>query len=220
MKRSASVSLLLTLVTVGGCASTGGDGASGDDDLWPDADAGQPHADAREIIPVDACVPAWHNILVDPGFDENSPDWLQEPPVIGAMTPAPDTAPNAAYLAGGSSLVQELSQVVGVPADATRLRVTGKIFISTAEDNSQNVAYDRLDIDIFDEAGTKLEHLGAEPTFSNLQASDAFAPFELELAMPHAGQRVRVAFLVRTDPSITSSFVLDTLSVDAFGCGP
>jgi hypothetical protein len=213
-----------TALTCVACATTPGGGDGDDDDLgFADADPFD-FADASggpaDATPPDACTPQWVNLLADPDFDVGGGAWVQNPAgLIVSSSPAPHTAPNAAYMGISNSVAHEVSQVVLIPADASMLRVRGQLYVSTSE--APNAAYDRLDIKLFDGGGIELAHLpGTPPTASNLTANNAFTAFEYAAPMAFAGQQVRLAFLVTMDGSIRSDFVVDTVALEAFACPP
>jgi hypothetical protein len=212
--------LWLSLVALGACAQ-------GTSDQRYDPDAMEsPFIDADPQIfvdaaPPDACVPQWKNLLVDPAFDEGGAAWTQTPAAVVAPagSPAPETPPNAAYLGNGVSQDQILAQAVTVPADASMLRVRGVRDITTSENPLS--PYDKLAIELRSADQVVLEALPAsQPTWSNLTVTAGFEPFELVATMPYAGMAVTLTIHVTTDASIPTSFVLDSLAVEALTCTP
>jgi hypothetical protein len=230
-----AISVLLAL---GACASTRAsaddDGSQGDDEggeadarmpvdarpvvdaaLIEAIDAARPSADASQPEP-DACVPSWHDLLVNPSFEGGGNGWTQAPEdlIRDDIGPGADTPTYAAWLGGVADGDDSLTQDVAIPADATGLRVTGKRFIASVEEPGGS-EYDTLDIALLDTAGGQLELL---QHLSDNDADESWQPFDIMAASAHAGTTVRLSFHATTDVSLNTNFFLDTLTLQVLRC--
>lgn len=204
----------------GALSLLGADAAVASADGAPAVDAPPPPPDAEPPPPPpppDACVPAWTQLLANPGFESGAAGWSQTGSVITdeAAMPIPAQAGTwAAWLAGANSTDDRLSQEVTVPASATALRVRGWQCFVTADLAGDD---DHFTAELRSAGGTTLETLHA---VGNLGVGTVCGWTELEwnAAAAHAGETIQLFFRGTTDGSYPTSFYLDSLALEAFAC--
>jgi len=114
-----------------------------------------------------------------------------------------------AWLDGyGSAHTDTVSQKVAIPAGKSTANLTFYLHVDTAETTTSS-AYDKLNVQVFNSAGTLLKTLA---TYSNLNAASGYSAHTLSLA-PYIGQTVTIKFTGTEDASLQTSFVLDDVTL-------
>ena len=156
-------------------------------------------------------------------FDEGHVGWTEEPsnvPVIIMPNPAmftPDSGTFIARLAGTNSIEHTLLQTFDLPKQTTLLTVRARFCFET--DEPQGVpARDVLTIVLRDATtNVKLDDIGQ---FSNIDAGPvcAWSTFEKEVNLSSQPGKVTLEFHAVVDDLNITSFNVDTLDIEAFGC--
>lgn len=178
---------------------------------------------------MDACVPVQTQLLANPTFDlsPQGSDWVQVP--IKATSPiitnnsdeTPNSAPYYAWLGGfagsnGNSVTDQLYQDVAVPADTTKLVLSGVRVVNTFETDN-TTPYDTATVELAKTDGTPIE------TALSLSNEDddgtlSWTSFSHSFTKLGAGQTVRLLFTSTNDFSNPTNFMFDTLQLTATHC--
>jgi hypothetical protein len=185
--------------------------------------------DARSIDATpDACIPQITELLANPVFDltPQGMGWQQTaidptyPPITSDGVTA-QTMPYKVWLGGfvatniGSYATDIVYQDVVVPANTTKLELTGFYIVGTQETTTTS-AYDTGNFDLLQTNGTPIEGILA---LSNLSVTgSAWVPVDHVFASGVAGQTVRLRMTSSNDFSNVTNFFLDTLSLKATHC--
>ena len=114
-----------------------------------------------------------------------------------------------AWLDGyGTTHTDTVSQKVTITAGKTSANLTYYLHIDTAETTTTS-AYDKLNVQVFNSAGTLLKTLA---TYSNLNAASGYSAHTVSLAA-YIGQTVTIKFTGTEDASLQTSFVLDDVTL-------
>lgn len=190
------------------------------------------------VIPTtDECARAWQPVaLQNPGFDEGSIGWVDEPPdqpVIFQPDPAdfqPHSAPFIARLGATNLLAQTLAQELELPAGTTRIRLRGQRCIESDEMDPA-VPKDTMNIALHDTAtGALLAELaqwdngdgGALCQWSSFAEEQALFNLTANLPAnpptPTNATPARLSFHSVLDDLYITSFNIDTLALEVFAC--
>jgi PKD repeat protein len=113
-----------------------------------------------------------------------------------------------AWLDGyGSAHTDTVSQTVTIPSGKTSATLSYALHINTAESGS--TAYDKLNVQVLNSAGTVLATLA---TYSNVNAASGYTVHTANLAA-YIGQTVTIKFTGTEDSSLQTSFVLDDVTL-------
>jgi hypothetical protein len=174
---------------------------------------------------------AWQNttsppvqLLLNPGFDLGHVNWVESTlsasSIItndSALTEIKSHSPSyLAWLGGYTNALDDLSQIVTVPAGATSITLTFYYAIFTAETTVG--AHDTMDVYTYDSTTSQYTPLA---TFSDDMATPAWTRFTITLPTSLAGKTFEIGFRATTDGNnkITNFFV-DTVSLDVAVCTP
>ncbi len=186
------------------------------------ADASSPpDAAAPDAMP---CTPStWKPLLANGDFESGNTVWTKVGNggnVIKQNGSLPFNAQGgtwAAHLVGFNSADQTLSQSFTVPASATAMRLRGyKCYVST--EPMSTTAYDILTFELRNAAGSSV--LETLDSISNLDIGGicSWTSFEYTAASAHAGQSITLALHGISDSLSLTSFVVDTMVLEAFAC--
>jgi serine protease len=113
-----------------------------------------------------------------------------------------------AWLDGyGSAHTDTVSQSVTIPSGKTSATLSYALHIDTSESGS--TAYDKLNVQVLNSAGTVLATLA---TYSNVNAASGYTVHTANLAA-YIGQTVTIKFTGTEDASLATSFVLDDVTL-------
>jgi len=181
-----------------------------------------PMIDAPVMIDA-GCTPTTTELLLNPALDltPRAVSWTE---VSGqavdlitdqAGTPAAHTAPYRAWLGGFDSNSDALFQTVTIPANTTKLELSGVYAVGTGE-TTTTIQYDHGDIALANTAGTIVEDV---LPLSNLSVTTvAWTSFDHIFAATFSGQTLQVRMTATGDVSNATSFFFDTLSLKATHC--
>jgi PKD repeat protein len=156
------------------------------------------------------CAPA--QLLGNPGFETGSAaPWSATPGVINDhSTEPPHSGLWDAWLDGyGHTHTDTLSQTVTLPAGCSSYTLSFWLHIDTAETTTTK-AYDTLQVQILDSAGTVLSTLH---TYSNLDHNTGYALHSFDLSA-YAGRRITLKFTGSEDYELQTSFVIDDTAIN------
>lgn len=181
------------------------------------ADAGLPSADA-------GCTEQTLSVLSNANFDQGSANWGELSgggfQIITLDSEIPGvTAESGSHLAwlGGYSLgttAQDiLYQDVAVPAGATAMSFRGKIWIDTQENTG--LAWDTLKVELVTTSGIVLKSLGS---WSNLNTTTSWTDISVDATGSYSGQTIRLRWTADLDATKSTSFLVDSLVLDATTC--
>jgi hypothetical protein len=180
----------------------------------PDAMIAPPDA-----APADACSPGWIQLLGNGDFESGNTVWTAtsnggDVIRMGSSPWPPQGGSWQALFLGYNSASQSLTQTVTIPAGATALRLRGYRCFVTNE--TASVPYDNLTIEL-KQGAALLETLAA---YSNVDAGTvcSWTALQVDASSAHAGQTVTLKLLASSDSATATSFGLDTLVLEAFGC--
>jgi hypothetical protein len=199
------------------------DGARGPA-IGPDADvvvrAGN---DGGATPDTGVCVGTTRQLLTNGSFEQGETGWLVSVaggfPIVyvatGAGGTAPDviaqSPPNVTWIGGYARADDSISQNITFPASATSMTLTFFYAIVTRELGP--IENDAMDVQIMAGAQTlSLAHFG------NQNAVSAWTRFSAALPSSLAGQTVTLRFHGTTNPTATTSFYVDTVSVQVVTC--
>ena len=157
-------------------------------------------------------------LLVNGNFDAGPGlPWLEDSggwgPVIldqaNGLPVEPFTGAFAAWLGGIDAVTMTLSQDVSVPAQATGLRLQGYLRMATEE----YYPFDTLEIEITTTSGAPLELLLRWNCTDGYYAT--WTLFSVDASSAYAGQTIRLHIRAYCDPSLSTSFFLDSLTLQA-----
>jgi subtilisin family serine protease len=150
-------------------------------------------------------------LLLNPGFESGNVNWVTTAGVIDSTaSPAARTGAWKAWLNGyGTTHTDSAYQQVAIPATATTATLSFWLRITTAE-TTTTTAFDKLNVQITDSAGTVLATLA---TYSNLNASASYAQKSFNV-IAYKGQTIRVRFLGTEDSSLQTSFLVDDTALN------
>jgi hypothetical protein len=201
-----------------------GCGAAGQDD---DGDAGPAGGDAAGVqVP---CAPTNVQLLSNQDLDSGRTMWLEMPeapkdrlimttleirghgPRLTAHSPD-----YAAWLGGVNPAVERLVQAITLPPGASGLRLKGHILI--ASQDTPFYAIDKLYLEVVDVGGVVIEAIGGAPTFSNVDLTLSWAPFDFPIEGSYGGQTIRIQIRAINDELFNTNFFLDSLRLEATMC--
>ena len=187
-------------------------------------DAGAPPVDASPN-----CTPVVVNLLANADFDLGpSAAWVESsgggfPLITNEAEITGIDADSGAFVVwlGGYlppetalSVTDIFFQDLAVPADATPLAVSGKMWVDSAE--ILGLPFDTLVLEIVDVgSGAALEEVGS---WSNLDSGTGWVAFNATVAGSYAGQTVRLRWTADFDATDASSFLLDTMALTTTSC--
>jgi hypothetical protein len=212
-------------------APAGHDAAETHDAYVADAkvfhDAPPIDADLHRDAPPDACVPMNAELLLSPTFDLTpvGVDWTQDP--IDSHYPditsdgEVQSAPDAVWLGGippdGSSLTDQVYQSITVPANTTKLVITGYYWVGTTEQSS--TAVDTATLGLIQTNGTPIE---TALSLTNLTTQSAWTALSYTFTSNVAGDTVvlRMTSTLHGDGTGNdySNFFFDTFALTATYC--
>jgi hypothetical protein len=198
--------------------------------IYMDAPAAQQHHDAGmgSGSGSGSCTPMQIEMLQNPAFDlaPVGTMWNQTPidpayPLVTADTntgiPNAQSTPYRAWLGGfvaasGKTDTDSMYQDVAIPATATALVMTGYYYTATSE---MGGAFDTGTFDLRQTNGTPIETIQA---VDSAHPTGAWTAINHTFTTAHAGETVRVYFTSSNDDSLVTSFLFDTLSLEATAC--
>jgi hypothetical protein len=167
--------------------------------------------------------------LRSPGFDSDTGAWIQyddgtgppRPSIIETAASAGITAhsvPNVANLAGRDSIsIEGHYQTLTIPAGAVTITLSGYRQVRTEE--SVTTVYDRVRVQMYEDAIAGTGYLGEFATFANTDAGTAWVSFTGQLAVgARAGQMMDLDMWAVTDSSLITDFYFDSLTLTALVC--
>ncbi|MES2757232.1 MAG: M4 family metallopeptidase [Pseudomonadota bacterium] len=149
--------------------------------------------------------------VVNGSFESGTTGWSGSTFVIGSYAgQVPYDGTRFAWLGGNGFAVREMiSQPVVIPASASAADLSFALHIDTSENNAPNIAYDRMTVTVRNAAGQVLATLAS---YTNLNRAAGYQIRSFNL-LPYRGQTVTLAFDMREDYSLQTSFVVDKVSV-------
>lgn len=192
----------------------------------PPADSA-PLAQDAAPTPVDApsgCTTTTVDILMNGNFDSATlgQGWTETPinpvtyPIISSDDGASvQSAPNDAWMGGIVSGQDDLYQDIAIPASTTALRLTGYLDIRTSESTLFPLPYDTATVVLETPGGTTIDTI---LSLDNTQATGGWTPIDHMFTANVAGQTVRLDFKSSNDSSNPTSFLYDTLALQATYC--
>ncbi|HLX06677.1 MAG TPA: hypothetical protein VKY89_02320, partial [Thermoanaerobaculia bacterium] len=151
-------------------------------------------------------------LLLNPGFESGSVNWVATPAVIGQNGPAEPAHSGTwdAWLDGyGTNHTDTLYQQVTIPSTITTATLTFWLHIDTAE-TTKTTAFDTLNVQVRNSSNTVLATLA---TFSNLNKNTGYALHTYDLSA-YKGQTIRVYLIGVEDSSLQTSFVVDDFALN------
>jgi pseudomonalisin len=151
-------------------------------------------------------------LLLNPGFESGSVNWVATPAVIGQNGPAEPAHSGTwdAWLDGyGINHTDTLYQQVTIPSTITTATLTFWLHIDTAE-TTKTTAFDTLNVQVRNSSNTVLATLA---TFSNLNKNTGYALHTYDLSA-YKGQTIRVYLIGVEDSSLQTSFVVDDFALN------
>jgi hypothetical protein len=225
-------SLYVVLVAAAGCAQ------AGSQERGSDVDASVTRNDSSIIGNVDArvssvdgatgCTVVTKNILMNGNFDAGGAGWTVSPivsgdPIINTQAGdggavAPQSPTYRAWMGGieeaPAANKDSIYQDVAIPATTTMLVFNGYYEIRSAEPDA--TAYDKADVDLVNMAGTTL--IESIKHLDDNGKTTAWTAFSKTIAANVAGTTVRLRFATAGDGLYATSFLFDTVSLDATYC--
>lgn len=175
---------------------------------------------------VDAgCTPTTTEVLLNPAFDlsPRGTKWTESSDASldiitdDTGTPAAQSTPYRAWLGGyeddGTGATDQLYQNVTIPANTTKLEITGYYAVGTDETGSGD--YDDGDLALIKTSGTVVEDI---LTLSNKSKTTGWVTFDHVFTGNYSGQALRIRMSATNDFSNATSFFFDTLSLKATHC--
>jgi xanthomonalisin len=162
-------------------------------------------------------------VLANPGFDAGSMAWT-ETTLSSSTIITPDSAlmslkaqspSNLAWLGGYAGAMDDLSQVVAIPAGATAITLSFYYAIATQE-GSPAIA-DTMDVYVYDPSTAKYTAVAA---FNDNMSTPNWTRFVATLPLSLAGKTVQVGFEATTDGTKNTNFFVDTVALDVVACTP
>jgi hypothetical protein len=159
-------------------------------------------------------------LLANPGFDLGPGSWGEVSSAgeivtfdDGTADTSSQTAPYLAWLGGYDGADDEIFQTVNVPAAATASTLTFYYQVFT-EESPRGSEFDTLNVYVTGPDGvpTRVAHL------SDNTVTAGWTRFSAALPPALAGHAVEVRFVGATDSSLTTSFYVDTTSLDVTAC--
>ncbi len=149
--------------------------------------------------------------LTNGGFETGTTPWVGTTGAIGAWSANGQPAfegTRAAFLGGnGKAATETLYQTVTIPADATVANLSFYLHIDTQE--TEATVYDTLAVQVRNSVGTVL---GTLATYSNLNKAAGYQQRSFNL-LAYKGQTIRLHFQMVEDASLTTSFLVDKVSL-------
>ncbi len=178
--------------------------------------------DAPVMMPdVPVCTPSTMQILVNPNLDASplGTGWSQVPfdPLYPPITDDPppglawQTGSAGIWLSGFDDATDSASQAVTIPAGTNRLVLRFYYAIGTEETTTSTV-YDTARVALVSASGAVLEPV---ITVSNVTVAPSWTLFTYMFTNPRPGESVRLRFDSDSDFSNPTSFVFDTISLEA-----
>jgi hypothetical protein len=163
-------------------------------------------------------------LLANAGFDSGHTAWT-ESSLSTSLIITPDSALTEimaqspsylAWLGGYANALDDLSQVVTVPAGATSIALSFYYSIFTAEMTAG--VHDTMDVYTYDSATATYTPLA---TFNDDMPSAAWIRFSIQLPVSLAGRTFTLGFKATTDGNTKiTNFFVDTVSLDVTVCTP
>jgi len=223
----------LLAVILTGCATAG----SQDIDVGDDPDAAAGESDARRIdaasLPIDAmpidamaidaapgCTVQTVQVLTNNAFDAGNVSWVTAPfnaafPMIDNLADsgyAPQSGGFGAWLNGYAVTSSDrMYQDVAIPASTTALTLTGYRLIYTDEAGG---TFDTASLQVRSTSDAVLATLAS---WSNADAGGTWQVFSFNVGS-YAGQTIRLHLSSASDNSFQTSFLFDTLVLNATVC--
>jgi len=225
-------SLYVVLVAAAGCAQ------AGSQERGSDVDASVMRSDSSIVSNFDArvtsvdgstgCTVMTKNILMNGNFDAGGTGWTVTPIAAGDAiintqagdggAVAPQSPTYRAWMGGleqaPSTNKDSIYQDVAIPATTTMLVFNGYYEIRSAE--TDGTAYDKADVDLVDMAGTTL--IESIKHLDDNGKTTSWTAFSKTIAANVAGTTVRLRFATAGDGLYPTSFLFDTISLDATYC--
>lgn len=173
----------------------------------------QTTAQASESLLGKAASAVAGNALVNNGFESGTTGWTSSSTagyaLISAFSQHPaNTGTRYAWLGGYDDGTDVLYQDVTVPASGQQAALQFWYRITSAD--SIYTAYDKLSVDVYSTAGTKLATLAS---FSNLDKNSGWTRSARYDLTAYKGQTIRIRFSATLDISDSTSFLIDDVAV-------
>jgi hypothetical protein len=185
--------------------------------------APMPSIDAAPMI--DAAPPAdamctTTQLLLNPSFDADpiNKDWVEvrDPENMNQrvisdsdLTPRAHSAPGRIWFGSRNNFTEAAYQDVAVPAGTIELVLTGQVYVGVED------TVDHAELEIRRTDNTVITEV---KRWVRADANSAFAAFSLPITGNHAGTTVRLAFKGTTSAFTPSSWMFDTLALNATAC--
>lgn len=154
--------------------------------------------------------PGAANALLNPDFEGSSVSWTMSSGVLTSDTAAAHGGSQYAWLGGYNSADDSVSQSVSIPAGASAASLQFWYRITTNE-SSTATAYDFMRVYV-KQAATDAT-LATLKTFSNLNPTNGWVQSEQIDLSAYKGQSIKLQFAATTDSSLSTSFLLDDVSL-------
>jgi hypothetical protein len=180
----------------------------------------------------DATGTSWQNtpsptiqLLANPAFDSGNVVWVEDSDSTSQIitnqsaltTITAHTAPYLAWLGGYDDAFDDLYQTVTIPAGATSISLSFYYAVRTDEVGSG--IYDTVEAYTFDPmVGASSYQVHA--TFNDDTAVPNWTRYTTSLPLTLAGKTIEVGFLATTDSVDTTSFFIDSVSLEVAACVP
>lgn len=178
--------------------------------------------DAPVIMPdVPTCTPSTNQILVNPNLDASplGTGWSQVPYDPGFPPITDDPPPGLSWQSGSAGIwlsgfddaTDSASQAITIPAGTNRLVLRFYYAIGT-EEITTVTPYDTARVALVSASGAVLEPV---ITVSNVTVAPSWTLFTYTFTNPRPGESVRLLFDSQSDVSNPTSFLFDTISLEA-----
>lgn len=148
-------------------------------------------------------------LIANPSFEQSTTGWTTSEGVITTSATYPAKSGSAkAWLNGYGEVSSDfIYQNVQIPSNACSAQLTFWMWIDTTE--TENVAYDRLRVQVLDLNGALLKGLGL---YSNLNATSSYIQKTFDL-VAFKGKTIRIRFLGREDEAFSTSYIIDDVQL-------
>lgn len=168
---------------------------------------------ANITLTISAAGGATQQLLGNPGFENgvNASPWVVSTGVLDntSLQPARTGAWKAWMNGFGSPHTDTLSQMVTIPANATKATLAYWLYVYTAE-TTATVAYDTLAVQLRNSSGAVLTTLA---NYSNLSPRFPYAQASFDLSS-YNGQTIQLYLIGTEDQGLQTSFIIDDFSLD------
>lgn len=150
------------------------------------------------------------NVLLNSDFESGEASWTISSGVLTSNASLAHGGSQYAWLGGYNNAADAVSQTVSIPANASDASLQFWYRIGTNE-TSVSTGYDFLRVYV--KNPTTDATLATLKTYSNLNATSGWVQSEQIDLAAYKGQSIKLQFAATTDSSLTSSFLIDDVSV-------